>query len=301
MTEIGLRDWDDIRFFLAVAEAKSFVAAAKQLRTSQSTVSRRVDELEKRLSARLFDRKKQGTELTPQGRTIQVAAKSMERSALEIERGVAGLDREMRGQVTITATEGVGAYWLTPRLLDFVRQHPGICISVDTTNDQRNLDERDADIALRFGRPDELSYRARKVADLSLLPHASKAYLGEFGTPKRIEDFRHHHVVDSDPPIIGPNWDRWIKAVALSKGVVFKSTSPTAVAFAIRDGFGIGLIPRFSSEVLPNVVEIDVDVGPSLELWAVTHEQTGTSQRVRAAMAYIYDLFQTDRYRFFEG
>ena len=73
------------------------------------------------------------------------------------------------------------------------------------------------------------------------------------------------------------------------------------MGFAIRDGFGIGLIPRFSLDVLPRLVEIPVDLGPSLELWAVTHEETGKSQRVRAAMAYIYDLFQTDRYRFFRG
>ncbi|MDA1100885.1 MAG: LysR family transcriptional regulator [Proteobacteria bacterium] len=301
MSTYRLDDWDDIRVFLAVALSGSFITAAQYLGTSQSTISRRIQELELRLGAKLFDRSVRGARLTPQGRTIQDAAKSMEHAALNIEKGIAGVDREMRGTVTITATEGIGAYWLAPRLLELQRRNPGLCISLDSTNALRNLDSREADIALRFGRPNEPTYRMRKVANLSLLPHASKTYLREFGRPEKLEDFRNHYIVDNVSPMRGPAWETWNNAVAMSKGIVFKSNSPTASGFAIREGYGIGLIPRFSLEVLQNVEEIPIDIGPSLELWAVTHEQTGNSRRVRVTLAYIYELFQADRYRYFDG
>lgn len=301
MDTYKLDDWDDIRVFVAVAEAGSFVTAAHYLRTSQSTISRRIQELECRLGAKLFDRSVRGARLTPQGRTIQEAAKSMERAALDIEKGVAGVDREMRGTVTITATEGVGSYWLVPRLLDFQRRNPGICISLDTSNDLRKLENREADIALRFGRPAEVTYRVRKVADLALLPHASKTYLREFGRPEKLKDLKDHYIVDSDPAMSGSAWQKWFDAVAISKGVVFKSSSPSAIGFAIREGYGIGLIPRFSLDVLQNLEEIPLDIGISLELWAVSHEQTGNSRRVRTTLAFIHDLFQSDRYRYFDG
>ncbi len=107
--------------------------------------------------------------------------------------------------------------------------------------------------------------------------------------------------MDSDPAMRGPAWQNWTDAVAMSKGVVFRSTSPSAVGFAIREGYGIGLIPRFSLDVLQNLEEIPMDIGSSLELWAVSHEQTGNSRRVRTTLAVMHDLFQSDRYRYFDG
>jgi DNA-binding transcriptional LysR family regulator len=82
----------------------------------------------------------------------------MEHAALDIEICVAGVDRKMRGTVTITATEGVGFYWLVPRLLDFQRRHPSISISLGTSNDLQKLENREADIALRFDHPAEMTY-----------------------------------------------------------------------------------------------------------------------------------------------
>ncbi|MBC8242542.1 MAG: LysR family transcriptional regulator [Alphaproteobacteria bacterium] len=190
MDTYKLDDWDDIRVFVAVAEAGSFVTAAHYLRTSQSTISRRIQELECRLGAKLFDRSVRGARLTPQGRTIQEAAKSMERAALDIEKGVAGVDREMRGTVTITATEGVGSYWLVPRLLDFQRRNPGICISLDTSNDLRKLENREADIALRFGRPAEVTYRTAEPAFQGRLHVA----MGTQASPNRVAKTAKHSI-----------------------------------------------------------------------------------------------------------
>ena len=110
-----LGDWDDVRFFLAVAKTGSFSAAATQLNTKQTTVGRRIQALERRLGAKLFDRHRHGMEVTPAARGVLLQAESMMSNAASIERHLAGLDREMSGIVRVAATEGIAAGWLVPQ------------------------------------------------------------------------------------------------------------------------------------------------------------------------------------------
>ena len=125
-----LGDWDDVRFFLAVAKTGSFSAAATQLNTKQTTVGRRIQALERRLGAKLFDRHRHGMEVTPAARGVLVQAESMMSNATSIERHLAGLDREMAGIVRIAATEGLAAQWLVPRLSELRRRHSDIVVQV---------------------------------------------------------------------------------------------------------------------------------------------------------------------------
>ena len=297
----GVRDWDDVRVFLAIARTGSFQKAAASLHTNQSTISRRIAELESRLGTKLFDRDNRGARLTPTGRVIQSAAESIEGNIQDIERGIAGVDSEMRGTVKITTTEGIGAYWLGPRMLDFQRRNPGLTIHIDTSSQLRNLATREADIAIRFGRPGEPSYRVRHVADLRMRPFGAKAYLREFGKPKSIADFARHYIVDYSPPLKGELWDNWARYVAASRGAVFSSNSSHVLARAVNEGYGLGLLPVYVPDLHYNLEELPLDIGPPLELWVASHEETGRSRRVRATLDYIYKLFEVDRYRYFSG
>ena len=297
----GIRNWDDVRVFLAVVRTGSFQRAGDWLGTNQSTVSRRIQDLEYRLGARLFDRTNRGALLTPTGRVIQNAAESIEDSVFDIERGAAGVDVEMRGSVRIATTEGIGSYWLGPRMLDFQRRNPGLSIYIDASNQVRDLSAREADIAVRFGRPDVPSYRVRQVAKLQMRPFGSKAYLREFGKPKALSEFRDHFIVEYDPPLSGPLWDAWHRCVNISKGVVFRSNSSHAVARAADEGYGIALLPRYVPDIHHNLEEIAIELGPPLELWVASHEETGRTRRIRATLDYIYKLFEVDRYRYFSG
>lgn len=299
IASFGIQNWDDVRFFLAVARTGSFLRAAALLNTNQSTVSRRIHDLELQLGARLFDRCNRGARLTPTGRIIQQTADAMEGAILDIERGVAGVDTEMRGTVTITTTEGVGSYWLGPRMLDFQRQNPGLTICIDTSSAVRDLATRQADIAIRFGRPDIPSYRVRQVARLQMMPFASRHYLREFGKPATLRDLKDHFFVEYDPPFEGPKWAKWYDLVADCKGVVFRSNSSHAVGLAVNAGYGVGLLPIYAPHIHANLEELPFDIGPKLELWIATHEETGRSRRVRATVEHIYKLFQVDRYRYF--
>ncbi len=296
-----LNSWDDVEVFLAVLRAGSFLGGAKALDTNQSTVSRRVLQMERYLDVKLFDRSKRGARPTASARLIQPAAETIEEQVQAIERGVAGIDTEMRGEVKITATEGIGTFWLGPRMLGFQRSHPGIDLYIDATSEPRELGLREADIAIRFGRPDVPAYRIRQVAKVTFRAFGSRAYLREFGLPQGFQDFRDHLFVDYDAPLRGPLWTSWRRIVNSGKATVLRSNSTHAVGRACDAGYGLALLPLFAPDYHPHILEVPVEIGPPLELWVATHEETGNSARVRAALDYIYKLFEVDRYRYFSG
>ena len=185
-----LGDWDDVRFFLAVAKTGSFSAAATQLNTKQTTVGRRIQALERRLGAKLFDRHRHGMEVTPAARGVLVQAESMLSNATSIERHLAGLDREMAGVVRIACTEGIAAHWLVPRLDQLRRSHPDIVVQVIAGDQVLDLATRQADLAIRFFRPTSNQLVAARVGQFNMSIFAAPSYIEQYGMPQRLEDMR---------------------------------------------------------------------------------------------------------------
>ena len=180
----ALANWNDIRLFLAVARAGSMVGAARLARTDQSTISRRINALQEKLGAKLFERYSKGMRLTETDKLVFSFAETMEESAIDIERSSASVDGEMRGIVTISTTEGLGAYWLAPKLISVQRQYPGLIINLDTTKIARDLSRHEADIAIRFNDPGAETNVARHVGRLQMRPFATQGYLRETDRPE---------------------------------------------------------------------------------------------------------------------
>ena len=190
-------DWNDIRYFLAVAHTGSLSAAARAARVSQSTVSRRIRELESRLGARLFERLDQGYLLTEAGKNIVDMATSMERAASNIELEIGGESLHPIGSVRLTTTEGLGACWLAERLPRFWEAYPQIEIDLVIGEGLIDLQRREADIALRIGTPGSDALAGRPLGCIECGLYASRAYLEERGTPTCVDDLAHHTVIES--------------------------------------------------------------------------------------------------------
>src|SRR6202048_4841308 len=220
-----LGDWDDVRFFLAVAKTGSFSAAATQLNTKQTTVGRRIQALERRLGAKLFDRHRHGMEVTPAARGVLVQAESMMSNATAIERHLAGLDREMAGVVRIAATEGVAAQWLVPRLGQLRRTHPHLVVQVLAGAPVLDLATRQADLAIRFFRPTSNQLVAARVGQFNMSILAAPGYIEQFGLPQELDDLREHHIVDHTTLHSLPAMKPWSEVVERSSNVVLRTTS----------------------------------------------------------------------------
>ena len=149
-------DWDDYRYFLAIARAGSLTAAGRALGVSQPTVSRRLERMEARLKVRLFDKTQRGYEMTSAAMDIYETAERVGEDLSDIERKVFGKDLRLTGSLRVTCTEVLLSGYLAPYIWRFLARHPGIEFGVVCTQTLLNLSRRDADVAIRFtGRPPE--------------------------------------------------------------------------------------------------------------------------------------------------
>src|SRR5918995_33082 len=173
-------NWDDYRYFLAIARARSLTAAGRALGVSQPTVSRRLESMESRLKVRLFDRTQVGYEMTPAAMDIYETAERVGEDLSDIERKVFGKDLRLTGSLRLTCTDMLLNEYLGPYVWQFLDRHPGIEFGVICTDAQLNLSRRDADLAIRFtGRPPE-TLVGRRLAKAAFGVYARN---GETDTP----------------------------------------------------------------------------------------------------------------------
>ena len=167
MHNLTMFDWSDLRYFLAVAREGSSLAAARALRVNQSTVHRRLVELEKRLGCPLVERRPNGYRLTDYGKELQPYAERVEQAASALGRHAATFDKGMRGTVRLTCSTAI-AYRLTrSELLDkFHKRYPGIKVELLMTERVLDLSNSEADVAIRGGEAREEALIGKKVADV---------------------------------------------------------------------------------------------------------------------------------------
>src|SRR5215471_6648438 len=177
--------WDDVRFFLAVARAGSLSAAARMLGVGHVTVGRRVALLEKRLGVTLLNRTPDGFSTTSAGQAILRQCTEMESAARNLERIAAGRDSLVTGSVRLSATEALAHQVIVPAIAALRQVHPDL--QVDLVASVRSLDiaRREADVAVRFARPTASELVCRKLGEVGFSLYASHRYLAEHGVPKR--------------------------------------------------------------------------------------------------------------------
>src|SRR6201981_3807053 len=127
---LGLADWDAARVFLEVARSGSFRSAAERLGLSINAVRRRIDDFEKQTGTTLFTRDVHGTHLTDEGALVVSAVERMEAAAFDVLRTSDSTTNDLSGEVRVAVTEGLGTFWLAPRLVEFQQAHPKILVDL---------------------------------------------------------------------------------------------------------------------------------------------------------------------------
>jgi DNA-binding transcriptional LysR family regulator len=293
-----LGDWDDVRFFLAVAKTGSFSAAATQLNTKQTTVGRRIQALERRLGAKLFDRHRHGMEVTPAARGVLVQAESMMSNATSIERHLAGLDREMAGIVRIAATEGIAANWLVGRLGQLRSAHPDIVVQVIASDQVLDLATRQADLAIRFFRPTSNQLVAARVGQVNFSIFAAPSYVDRYGLPQKVEDLRDHHIVDHTTLHNLAAMKPWSEIVERSSSIVLRTNSSYAAIEAVKVGYGLSVFPDYVAKSA-NLMAAPIDLKIVRDIWLVSHEETNKGVRIRTVIDYVREQFRQDEREWF--
>lgn len=178
-------NWDNARFFLAVARTGTLRGAAQRLCVDQATVGRRVAGLEEELSAKLFLRTSTALVLTPAGEALLAPAEAMEQAAHAIERRVAGIDAQLAGTIRVATTDTMAATFVLPAIAQLRQRHPGIDVVCMASKSIANLTKREADVAVRTLRPDAPDLIARRIGHMETGVYASRGYVARAASPKR--------------------------------------------------------------------------------------------------------------------
>ncbi len=280
-------DWGALRDFLAVAEHGSLSAAARRLGVSQPTLTRRMAALQEALRAELFRRGARGLELTETGEAVLGPARQMASEARAIELAASGRDRELAGTVRITATEGLAVEWLTPAMAAFRERHPRIDLEILVRNTALDVLRREADVAIRLGRPQQAELIARRVADLALGLYASRGYLAGADALRSSDDLALHRGVGFDAGDLYTGVGRWLEKSLGQARVVYRANTLAAQRAAIRAGFGIGGQSCFIADRDPELVRVLPELEVRVEIWLVTHPGLRRSARIRAVFDFL--------------
>jgi DNA-binding transcriptional LysR family regulator len=282
-------EWDHLRVVLAVHRSGSMQAASQLLDVDRATVLRRLDALEARLGARLFERRRDGCVLTRAGLEIIATVEGIEQAMTALEHRVHGEDRRAEGVVTVTVPEFFAVKVLIPALPRLRRAHPGLTVEVRTGHGFLNLARGEADIALRNRRPDHNSLVSRRVGTVAIGLYASRAYLNARGTPTA-GDYTGHDVILFDESLAGmPGYD-WVEENTTRSTIAMRSNEILPLLAAARVGAGIAYLPAIAAFAEPDLVPVPPGIIGKPEIFLITHRDLRRRARVRVAFDFIVRL-----------
>jgi DNA-binding transcriptional LysR family regulator len=281
-------DWNDLRYFLAVARHKSTIAAGKALGLSQSTVQRRLVELERRIGRQLVTRQPSGYRLTEFGETVLPYAERIEASIDDFERCVTDTARELAGVIRVTCPEPIVLRMTQSKLIDrFQTLHPGLRVEFVMSDRYLDLSKGEVDVAFRSGDTDD-ELVGRKIADSIWAVYAGRGYLERHGKPERVEDLSRHLLVGFEEKLGNHRAAKWLKEVAPDARMAARNNSVLGLVAAVKSGVGIGPLPTALGDAEPDLVRV---LGPIAELtrsWRLlTHPDLRRVPRIAAFFDFI--------------
>ena len=284
-------DWNDLRYFLAVARGGSTLAAGRALRVSQTTVARRIAALEETLKLKLFDKRQAGYALTAAGADLLGHAEAVESAASKFDSAASASTRDLSGNVRITTEEIFAVTLLAPLLRELHGLHPNILIELDTAQAIRDLGAGEADIAMRSTTNAKGNgLVGRRLCDDDWTLYCSRDYAARNGVPDRLEDLRNHAIIGGGGGNLWRHYEAWLRSLGLEDRVAMHHASSTGLLSGVRSGFGIAVLPCIVADAEPDLVRClppRTDHGRSF--WLLTHERVRHTPRVRTVIDFLYE------------
>ncbi|UTH75356.1 LysR family transcriptional regulator [Chromobacterium sp. IIBBL 290-4] len=285
-------NWDNARYFLALARAGSLRAAAAQLEVDQATVGRRLQAFESELGSRLFLRTPQGYQLSESGRMLLADAERMESSADAFCRKAAESDRQLAGPVRIAATETVAQAFVLPALAQLSQRQPELEFTLLTGLSLSDVAAGEVDFAIRSRRPDKGELLVRKLATIEMSLYASRGYLARRGRPQAGESFAGHDLLMLRREAVPRHWQNLCGESIDQARIALQANSQFSLRQAALNGMGIAMLSCFIADGDAELERVWPERVDHVDMWMVLHPDVQKVTRVRAAVEAIAAAFQ---------
>ena len=282
-------DWNDVKYLVAVARHGSTLAAARALEVNQSTVQRRLAELERQLGHSLVERHQSGYRLTRLGERMLPHAESVASAAHAFEHHLKDAVRTRIGAVRLTCPEPIAVRIAQSGLLErFHARHPDLKIEFVLSDRYIDLAKGEADVALRSGDTDDGVLIGRKIADSIWAIYASQAYVAKHGAPNSIEELAARPLISLSENLSKHRIAVWLRQITPTPTFVARSNSVLGLVSVAKSGVGIAPLPIALGDAEADLIRV---LGPIPELtraWRILcHPDQRHTPRVSAFFDFI--------------
>ncbi|RWO31037.1 MAG: LysR family transcriptional regulator [Mesorhizobium sp.] len=284
-------DWNDLRYLLSVVRQGSTLAAARTLGVNQSTVHRRVAELERQMGLRLVHRHPTGYRLTELGEQLLPALADVEESIAKLQRTVLGLKHGLTGTVRLTCPEPVLSRIVASGFVDrFHDRHSGLRIDFIISDRYVDLANGDADVAFRSGEASDERLVGRKIAESTWAVYASRDYVKRRGHPRSIEDLLQHDLIGFDGVMENHRATQWLASTLPGARVAARNNSVLGVVAAVKSGLGVAPLQTPIGDAEGELIQVLPPVQALARAWhLLCHPNQRATPRISAFIDFVVE------------
>jgi DNA-binding transcriptional LysR family regulator len=278
-------NWNDLKYFLALAREGTISAAGRLLNVKHTTVARRIEALETSLGTRLFDKSRSGYAMTQAAEDLYQQVASMEEKVRTIDRQAANQDSALAGPLKLTIAFELANRLIIPKMDDFCQRFPDIDMQLLMTKSLVDLAAMEADLAIRMtpNPPDYLV--GREVMKLHHGIYASQEYLQHRSRQTKVVIFESENKRPD-----------WVKKHVSDPEISLRVDDVGSMAVAAANGFGLAKLPCFIGDTQPGLARLDFKVPPSdWGIWVLNHVELRTTARVRACKEHLISVLEDQR------
>lgn len=285
---MSITDWTLAQSFAAVARHGSLSAAARALNQSQPTLGRHINALEADLGIALFRRVPKGLELTEAGAELLPHANAMADAAARMRMAAEGRATNLAGTVRITASVIMSHFILPDLIAELRRDFPQIEIELVPSDASENLLFREADIAVRMYRPEQLDIVTRLVGERQLGLYAATSYLAARGAPESFDALLEHDIIGFDRDDLDI---RMLRQMGINVDRSFfrlRCDDQAAHWHLVCAGCGIGGMQCAIGDAEPKVERVMPSLAlPTLPLWLAAPQALSRTPRMRVVWDFL--------------
>lgn len=249
----------------------------------------------------LLTRHVDGVRATAEGEKIYNAALRMEAASFDLLRARNAVEKDIEGEVRLAITEGLGTFWLAPRLVEFQRANPRLLVNLSCAMKSADVLRLEADVSIQLERPENPDLRMAKLGRLHLMLFAAKSYLDTYGHPKSVEDLKQHRLViqSDDDKRWRELYDKLLPGVSPIGLVSLRSNVGSAHYWSIAKGAGIGMLPTYAQALGAQLVPLDLGVVQPVDIWMAYHPDVKRIARVKRTIDWIVQSFDPQHFPWF--
>jgi DNA-binding transcriptional LysR family regulator len=279
----------------------SFRAAAVELNASANYLRKRVLQLEAAYKTTLITRHVDGVRLTHEGTQVLEAARRMEEASFGLDRALSRTMPALSGEVRFAITEGLGTFWVAPRLIEFQRVYPGLLVDLKCEMASADVLRLEADVAVQLAVPDKPDLKRVKIGRLHSMPFVSPSYVEIYGMPQGADDIRQNHrivIQNADQTQTQQLYEKHAHREQLGF-VAMRNNVSSAHVWAVSKGAGIGWLPTYIPAVAGPLIPLDIGIQFQFDIWLTYHPDAKRIPRVKQMIDWTIEAFDGRKYPWF--